>query len=102
MGVFVLLNSNAVMATDLPLSWPSKKDLFGVGVSATTYRDAVDSIINAATEGRGGVATFLAVHGIVSAVLDEQYRQRVNRCQIVAPDGQPVRWALNFFQRTHL
>ena len=101
-GGFVLLNSNAVMATDLPLNWPSKKDLFGVGVSATTYRDAVDSIINAATEGRGGVATFLAVHGIVSAVLDEQYRQRVNRCQIVAPDGQPVRWALNFFQRTHL
>jgi exopolysaccharide biosynthesis WecB/TagA/CpsF family protein len=90
------------MGSDLSLNWPSKKDLFGVGVSATTYGDAVDSVIVAASEGRGGVATFLAVHGIVNAVLDEEYHQRLDRCQIVAPDGQPVRWALNFFQNTHL
>jgi N-acetylglucosaminyldiphosphoundecaprenol N-acetyl-beta-D-mannosaminyltransferase len=102
LGVFVLLNSRAVMASDLSSNWPLKKDLFGVGVSATTYGNAVDSVIRAAAEGRGGVATFLAVHGIVNAVMDPEYRERVNRCQIVAPDGQPVRWALNFFQNTHL
>jgi exopolysaccharide biosynthesis WecB/TagA/CpsF family protein len=64
--------------------------------------EAVDAVVSAAAAGRGGVATFLAVHGIVTAVTDPEYRARVNRCQIVGPDGQPVRWALNFFQRTGL
>lgn len=85
------------MSTDKPLIWPAKKDLFGVQVSATNYEQAVEAIMRAASAGRGGVATFLAVHGIVSAATNEKYREQINRCQIVAPDGQPVRWALNMF-----
>jgi N-acetylglucosaminyldiphosphoundecaprenol N-acetyl-beta-D-mannosaminyltransferase len=90
------------MTTYLPFEWPRKRDLFGVGVSVTNYDETVDSIMSAASAGRGGVATFLAVHGIVSAVMDREYRQCVNRCQIVGPDGQPVRWALNRFHRAQL
>jgi exopolysaccharide biosynthesis WecB/TagA/CpsF family protein len=74
----------------------------GVGVSVTNYAEAVDAVMEAAAGGRGGVATFLAVHGIVSAATDAEFRRRVNRCQIVAPDGQPVRWALNFLHAAGL
>lgn len=78
-------------------NWPPKRDLFGVGVSATSYEGALETIMQSAAAGEGGVATFLAVHGIVSAATNPEYRERVNRCQIVAPDGQPVKWALNYF-----
>jgi len=85
------------MSSEVAFSWPPKRELFGVGVSVTNYEQAVDAAMEAAAAGRGGVATFLAVHGIVTAATDPEFRRHVNRCQIVAPDGQPVRWALNFF-----
>ena len=85
------------MASDVSFSWPAKRELFGVGVSVTDYDRAVEAVMDAAAGGRGGVATFLAVHGIVTAATDSEFRGHVNRCQMVAPDGQPVRWALNFF-----
>ncbi|HEX4055379.1 MAG TPA: WecB/TagA/CpsF family glycosyltransferase [Tepidisphaeraceae bacterium] len=90
------------MASDVPFHWPTKKSLFGVEVSLTRYQEVVDAVMDAAANGRGGVATFLAVHGIVSAVTDADFRRRVNACQIVGPDGQPVRWALNFFHHAGL
>jgi N-acetylglucosaminyldiphosphoundecaprenol N-acetyl-beta-D-mannosaminyltransferase len=90
------------IATETSLHWPPKRDMFGVGVSATCYDEAVEAIAQSAAAGGGGVATFLAVHGIVCAATDAQYRERVNRCQIVAPDGQPVKWAMNFFHSAGL
>ncbi len=90
------------MASDIPFHWPKKRSLFGVEVSVTCYCEVVDAVIAAAQSGRGGVATFLAVHGIVSAATDPEFGRRVNACQIVAPDGQPVRWALNFFHHAGL
>jgi N-acetylglucosaminyldiphosphoundecaprenol N-acetyl-beta-D-mannosaminyltransferase len=90
------------IATIPTSQWPPKQDLFGVRVSATCYEEAVEAIIHSAAAGNGGVATFLAVHGIVSATTNAEYRERVNRCQIVAPDGQPVRWAMNFFNSAGL
>ncbi|MGD0387967.1 MAG: WecB/TagA/CpsF family glycosyltransferase [Tepidisphaeraceae bacterium] len=90
------------MSSDVAFSWPPKRELFGVGVSVTNYDQAVDAVMEAAGGGRGGVATFLAVHGIVTAATDSEFRRHVNRCQMVAPDGQPVRWALNFFHAAGL
>jgi N-acetylglucosaminyldiphosphoundecaprenol N-acetyl-beta-D-mannosaminyltransferase len=90
------------MVSDVSIPWPKKENLFGVEVSATRYQEVVDVVIDAAVARRGGVATFLSVHGIVSAVTDSAYRRRVNTCDIVGPDGQPVRWALNFFHKSGL
>ena len=90
------------MSSGVAFSWPPKRELFGVEVSVTNYEQAVDAVMEAAAEGRGGVATFLAVHGIVTAATDCEFRRQVNRCQMVAPDGQPVRWALNFFHAAGL
>ncbi len=90
------------MSTNNLFHWPKKRNLFGVDVSVTSYHEAIDTIITAAQEGRGGVATFLAVHGIVCAATDPEFGRRVNACQMVGPDGQPVRWALNFFHKAGL
>jgi exopolysaccharide biosynthesis WecB/TagA/CpsF family protein len=84
------------------LPWPRKCDLFGVGVSATTYDQAEEVIIRAARQRIPAVVTHLPVHGIVTAATDQRYRKRVNCFDIVAPDGQPVRWALNRFYGTAL
>jgi exopolysaccharide biosynthesis WecB/TagA/CpsF family protein len=90
------------MISEVQIQWPPKRTLFGVEVSVTRYDEVVDRIAEAAQSGSGGVATFLAVHGIVTAATKEDYRQRVNSCQIVGADGQPVRWAMNFFNKSHM
>ncbi len=69
--------------------------MLGVEVSATTYDELVPLLIAAARRGQPALATFLPVHGIVTAATDHTYRYRVNAFDVVGPDGQPVRWALN-------
>jgi exopolysaccharide biosynthesis WecB/TagA/CpsF family protein len=83
-------------------TWPSKCDLFGVRVSATTYDEAVEAIIGAAKRNQSAAVTAFAVHGLVTAAGDPSYRDMVNTFEIISPDGQPVRWALNKFYKAGL
>ncbi len=82
--------------------WPHKHDLFGVSVSVTNYDEAATCVIDAARRGEGGVVTHMAVHALVTAAKDAAYREKINTFDLVAPDGQPVRWALNHFARANL
>jgi len=72
-----------------------KKNILGIGVSAVDYDGAVDAIVAAAREGRSYKAAALAVHGVMTGVLDREHRWRLNGFDLIAPDGQPVRWAMN-------
>jgi exopolysaccharide biosynthesis WecB/TagA/CpsF family protein len=38
----------------------------------------------------------------MTAVFDDAHRYRLNRIDLVVPDGQPVRWALNWLHRVAL
>jgi N-acetylglucosaminyldiphosphoundecaprenol N-acetyl-beta-D-mannosaminyltransferase len=78
-------------------AWPAKLSLFGVRISATDYDQAEALVLEAAQRRQGAIVTHLAVHGLMTAARDEHYRSRINAFDIVAPDGQPVRWALNHF-----
>lgn len=82
--------------------WPHKRDVFGVGVSETAYSEAEDLIIDSASRRTPMVVTHLPVHGIITAARDALYREAVNSFEIVAPDGQPVRWVMNRFLGAHL
>ena len=84
------------------LRWPPKHSLFGVSVSATDYEEAADVVMAAAARREGGVVTHLAVHALVTAAGNPAYRAKVNTFEVVAPDGQPVRWALNWFEAAGL
>ena len=90
------------MSVDCSARWPKKHDLFGVQVSATTYDEAVGAILQAARQRVPAVVSLHAVHAVVTASRDPALLQKVNTFQVVAPDGQPVRWALNLLHRTGL
>jgi N-acetylglucosaminyldiphosphoundecaprenol N-acetyl-beta-D-mannosaminyltransferase len=90
------------METTAATIWPPKESLFGVNVSVTHYQEVVQTVVDSALRGEAGIATFLPVHGIVTAATDAQYREKINQFNIVAPDGQPVRWSLNFFHKANL
>lgn len=72
-----------------------RHDILGVRVSALDYGRAVDAIVAAARDGRGLGVTALAVHGVMTGYQDLRQRHRLNALDVVTPDGQPVRWALN-------
>lgn len=74
---------------------PPRYNLLGVGVHALDYARAVDTILEAAREKRALAVTALAVHGVMTGRDDPEQRERLNRLDLVTPDGQPVRWALN-------
>ena len=84
------------------VAWPVKHDLFGVCVSATDYDEVVDKTIAAAKAGQSALIDFMPVHGLIPAVQDPAHLNRLNQFDIVAPDGQPVRWAMNYFYRASL
>lgn len=72
-----------------------KKNLLGVLIDALDYDAAAGKILQAAREGRSFAVTALAVHGVMTGFSDHEHRYRLNRFDLVTPDGQPVRWALN-------
>lgn len=84
------------------LSWPPKHKVFGVEISATTYEQAVDSLITAAQLREPAIASLHAVHALITASGDAELREMVNSFELIGPDGQPVRWALNLLHKAGL
>ncbi len=72
-----------------------KHSVLGVLVDATTYDEATAEVLAAAREHRPFALTALAVHGVMTGVQDPAHGARLNSFDLVTPDGQPVRWALN-------
>ncbi|WP_182866226.1 WecB/TagA/CpsF family glycosyltransferase [Rhodopirellula sp. JC639] len=72
-----------------------KRNVLGIGVDAIDYESAIDKVIAAAVGRRPMSVTALAVHGVMTGVGDPEHRYRLNQFDLVCPDGQPVRWALN-------
>lgn len=79
-----------------------KRSVAGVMVDAVDYEEAVASILSAAEDRRPFAVTALAVHGVMTGVMNEQQKYRLNNFGLVVPDGQPVRWALNLVHGLHL
>lgn len=90
------------MSTTTAIPWPAKHDLFGVRVSATNYQQAIDCLVAAARERMPAIASLQAVHAVMTASGDAELRAMVNTFEIVGPDGQPVRWALNLLHGVRL
>ncbi len=84
------------------IAWPRKHDVLGIGISATTYDESITAIIAAAQRRQSAVVSLHAVHAVVTASRDPALRDKVNQFDLVAPDGQPVRWALNWLYNVGL
>jgi exopolysaccharide biosynthesis WecB/TagA/CpsF family protein len=79
-----------------------KRNVLGVLVNAIDYEATVQQVIQAAQDGRALAVSALAVHGVMTGALDARQRYRLNQLDLVVPDGQPVRWALNWLHDTAL
>ncbi len=85
-----------------PIAWPRKHDVFGVGISEVTYDSAEKVILEAAARRESAVVTHLSAHGLCMGGRDEKFRDLTNSFEIVAPDGMPVRWSVNWFHKAGL
>jgi N-acetylglucosaminyldiphosphoundecaprenol N-acetyl-beta-D-mannosaminyltransferase len=79
-----------------------KVPIFGIGVSVTDYTDACAAIMDAARARRSYAVSALATHGLTEAARDDELGRLVNVIELVTPDGQPVRWAMNMLHGTAL
>lgn len=80
----------------------SKRRLFDVDFAITDYRGASEIIAeNAINRVSFGVSA-LAVHGLVTSVSNQEYNKVLKKIDLIVPDGQPVKWALNHFYKVKL
>jgi N-acetylglucosaminyldiphosphoundecaprenol N-acetyl-beta-D-mannosaminyltransferase len=84
------------------MNFITKKPLFNVSYAITDYEEATRVIINNAIDKRSFGVSALAVHGLIESYKDLLLRNKVNKIDMVVPDGQPVRWALNALHHTTL
>jgi N-acetylglucosaminyldiphosphoundecaprenol N-acetyl-beta-D-mannosaminyltransferase len=79
-----------------------KKSILGILVDAVDYEAALTRIVQAARERRPYAVSALAVHGVMTGVESEDHKYRLNSFDLLVPDGQPVRWALNLIHKSEL
>jgi N-acetylglucosaminyldiphosphoundecaprenol N-acetyl-beta-D-mannosaminyltransferase len=79
-----------------------KKNVIGILIDAVDYDASVEFIFRAARERRGAAISALAVHGVMTGVLDSAHKFRLNHFDLLVPDGQPVRWVLNWLHGARL
>ncbi|GAB2706097.1 WecB/TagA/CpsF family glycosyltransferase [Mucilaginibacter koreensis] len=80
----------------------NKVSVFGVNYAVVDYASTTDILIENAKAGNSFGMSALAVHGLIEAVNDPAFMEMVNRIDLVAPDGQPVKWAMNHFYKLRL
>lgn len=73
-----------------------KHNILGVKIDAVDYDGAIDRVMTAAEQGKPLSVSALAVHGLMTGSMDPTHRYRLNKFDLLCPDGQPVRWALGW------
>lgn len=79
-----------------------KKNVIGILIDAVDYESTMDFVFRAAREKRGAAISALAVHGVMTGALDSEHKFRLNHFDLLVPDGQPVRWVLNWLHGARL
>ncbi|HYW69821.1 MAG TPA: WecB/TagA/CpsF family glycosyltransferase [Pyrinomonadaceae bacterium] len=70
-------------------------NVLGVRVSRVDYESAVAAIIQAARARRSFGVGALAVHAIMESRRSPAFSETLQQLELLTPDGQPVRWAMN-------
>jgi N-acetylglucosaminyldiphosphoundecaprenol N-acetyl-beta-D-mannosaminyltransferase len=100
----------ALLRKRLPIPSPAlrnsetdvKMQLFTANYTITDYLRASETIIFKAIQRKSYGVSALAVHGLIESVKNAEFRRTVNKLDMIVPDGQPIRWALNSFYRAGL
>jgi N-acetylglucosaminyldiphosphoundecaprenol N-acetyl-beta-D-mannosaminyltransferase len=81
---------------------PRKASILGVGISVTDYAEVTAHVLDAARGQRSLLVNACSVHNLIEAIDDPSLAAVLNRFDIVAPDGQPVRWGLQWTRQASL
>lgn len=73
--------------------------LFTVKYADVDYDSASDIIVENARDRKSFGVSALAVHGLVTSLRDRALGECMNEIDLIVPDGQPIRWALNSFYK---
>lgn len=84
------------------LEVPRKANIVGVGVSVTDYGEVVRCVLDAAQRSQPLLVTACSVHTLIEAIDDPLFAAVLNTFDIVAPDGQPVRWGMAWTRQASL
>ncbi len=76
-----------------------KYKLFLPEYADVDYESASDIIIGHAAAHQSFGVSALAVHGLMTSLSDSRLGSLINKIDLIVPDGQPVRWALNSFYK---
>jgi N-acetylglucosaminyldiphosphoundecaprenol N-acetyl-beta-D-mannosaminyltransferase len=68
--------------------------VLGMRVDATTYPDATERVLTWARAGESRYVCVATVHMVMEAYHSSEFRQIVNRADLVTPDGMPLVWGL--------
>ncbi|MBA4166613.1 MAG: WecB/TagA/CpsF family glycosyltransferase [Chitinophagaceae bacterium] len=100
---YALLRKRMAMPAPLmEIAEDKKLQLFTANYSVTDYIRASETIISKARINKSFGMSALAVHGLIETVRNKEFRDQVNSLNMVVPDGQPIRWALNSFYKAGL
>jgi len=80
----------------------SNHNVLGIYIDAVDYAAAVTRIIDTAKRCQPMAISALAVHGLMTGVMDATHRYRLSQFDLLLPDGQPVRWAMNWLYGVQL
>lgn len=76
--------------------------LFVPKYAAVDYELASDIIIGKALKKESFGVSALAVHGLMTCMTDKKLAELIHHIDLIVPDGQPTRWALNSFYKLKL
>ncbi|MGW8122598.1 WecB/TagA/CpsF family glycosyltransferase [Roseivirga echinicomitans] len=76
-----------------------KYRLFWPEYANVDYKLATQIIIEKAKNRASFGVSALAVHGLMTSLTDKNLKKVINNIDLIVPDGQPVRWALNSFYK---
>lgn len=80
-------------ANDSAAPWERPRaPVLGIGVSAITFRDAVQAIDAFVTSRRPHYVCVSGAHGVIECRSDPQLQAIHNRADLVTPDGMPLVW----------
>jgi N-acetylglucosaminyldiphosphoundecaprenol N-acetyl-beta-D-mannosaminyltransferase len=84
------------------LIFPKKCNLFDVLISQVNFDETIKIIINASMNSYPAIVAHLPVYGVVGSNKNNDLNHIINNFDLVTADGQPVRWALNWFCKSKL
>lgn len=73
-----------------------KKSVINFSVSLGKFSDIADSIVKKSFQNTSSIVCVANVHMFIEAYQNKNFQQIINDSEFVAPDGQPLIWALNW------